>query len=178
MGVIRSEKNISTSQFTEKTDTRFQSKDEYERGKNGFKEEESKGEKTADCIIKQRFTLKKREKLIHRWEFETISREGEKRYSSYFVILIKKNDLGIRRLGITITKKVANATKRNRIKRLLREFFRQNKNLLPESCDCLFIAKQGMPVNTIDYADIYEDLQFLLNANCKRKYNRTINSTK
>ena len=46
------------------------------------------------------------------------------------------------RLGITVSRKVGNAVTRNHIKRLLREFFRQNKDLFPPA-DYNIIAKQG-----------------------------------
>jgi len=58
------------------------------------------------------------------------------------VVLTKPNGLGIRRVGITVTRKTANAVRRNRIKRLIREFFRLNKAKLPQGHDFVFIARK------------------------------------
>lgn len=46
------------------------------------------------------------------------------------------------RLGITVTKKVANAVGRNRIKRVVRETFRRHRELLPEGIELVAIAKR------------------------------------
>ena len=41
-----------------------------------------------------------------------------------------------------MTKKVGNAVQRNRIKRVVREVFRRNRQLFPASHDIVFIAKR------------------------------------
>ena len=46
------------------------------------------------------------------------------------------------RIGVTVTKKVAGAVERNRIKRICREFFRQNRNILQRAWDINLIAKR------------------------------------
>ncbi len=53
--------------------------------------------------------------------------------------------MGVKRLGITVTKKAGNAVFRNRIKRLLREFFRRNKDLFPAGCDVVIMPKKNIP---------------------------------
>lgn len=51
----------------------------------------------------------------------------------------------MRRLGITVTRKVAGAVGRNRVKRVLREVFRRNHDLFPDACDLVIIGKSGAP---------------------------------
>ena len=53
-----------------------------------------------------------------------------------------RSDGGPARLGITVTRKVGNAVRRNRIKRLVREWFRTRKEQL-SGCDLVVIARRG-----------------------------------
>lgn len=64
------------------------------------------------------------------------------------------------RLGITVTRKVGNAVVRNRIKRLVREVFRQHRAQLPPGLDIVWVAKQQAA--GASYADVLEDFEALL----------------
>lgn len=58
----------------------------------------------------------------------------------------------LRRLGVIASRRVGGAVKRNRAKRILREVFRQNQELLPEQVDILLVARRG--VEQYSYRDI------------------------
>src|SRR5690606_37435341 len=49
------------------------------------------------------------------------------------------------RLEITVTKKVANSVGRNRVRRVVREVYRKNRDLFPKGCDIVVMAKSGAP---------------------------------
>ncbi|MCF8024526.1 MAG: ribonuclease P protein component [Desulfobacteraceae bacterium] len=87
--------------------------------------------------------LRKRDRLLKRFEFLCLSRQGKSVGNRYFVVAFQNNKLAHTRLGITVTKKIGNAVARNRIKRLVREYFRQNRNLLGTGVDINVIAKRA-----------------------------------
>jgi ribonuclease P protein component len=48
---------------------------------------------------------------------------------------------GCTRLGVAVSRKVGKACVRNRIKRMIREYFRLNKHKLPPKTDLVFVAR-------------------------------------
>ncbi len=88
------------------------------------------------------YTFQKSDRILKRNEFLRIFKSGQGTQNRQFkVVFVKKNE-GKSRIGITVTKRVGNATKRNRIKRLIREFFRNNRQILPSKVDINIIAKK------------------------------------
>ena len=53
----------------------------------------------------------------------------------------KREEKGPPRLGTTVSRKVGNAVVRNRVKRAIREWFRQHRSQLPQSTDMVVIAR-------------------------------------
>ncbi|HSK29366.1 MAG TPA: ribonuclease P protein component [Candidatus Limnocylindria bacterium] len=80
-------------------------------------------------------------RLRKRPEFLKLSRAGRAHQSANFVVISKLNDRTGSRLGITVSRKVGNSVVRNRIKRLVREFFRRRRSTLAPACDFLIIAR-------------------------------------
>jgi ribonuclease P protein component len=89
------------------------------------------------------YSFPKPERLLRRAEFVNLNRSGRHCHMRHFIAITRKNELGITRLGVTASKKVGNAVKRNRAKRLIREFYRLNKARLPQGYDIIVIAKKG-----------------------------------
>ncbi|MEI7589776.1 MAG: ribonuclease P protein component, partial [Deltaproteobacteria bacterium] len=77
----------------------------------------------SDIAQKIDTRFRKAEKVRVKAEFDNIYKNGKRFYSTNFVVIILKNHLEIRRVGIVVTKKTGKAFRRNRIKRILREFF-------------------------------------------------------
>ena len=61
------------------------------------------------------------------------------------VIYIRKNNLPYNRLGITAGKKVGNAVRRNRAKRVIRQVYRENEIKMPLGIDIVIVARAGLP---------------------------------
>ena len=102
-------------------------------------------------------TFGKDERIRKRQDYLRIYEQGARRYSQRFTIITCRNPSGIRRLGTTVSKKAGNAVQRNRIKRLLREFFRLNKSRLPAAQDIVIIAKKG--ILPLTYNDVCTELE-------------------
>lgn len=102
----------------------------------------------------------KDEKIRKRSEYLTIYEQGVRKYSENFTVILLKNQGKTNRLGIAVSKKVGDAVKRNRIKRLVREFFRLNKHRLPSSQDIVIIGKKFTPAFT--YKGVCTELEGLL----------------
>jgi len=103
----------------------------------------------------QRF--RRSDRLRKRYEFKQAQLSGRRIHTPHFLIVVLPTAQRNTRLGITVTKKVGTAAKRNRIKRVVREVFRRNRELFPASHDFVFIAKRG--ATEIDYGSLLNELQ-------------------
>lgn len=94
----------------------------------------------------QRFP--KSARLTKRPQYLAMNRDSLRWVSPHFIFLWKRNQLPHSRLGITVTKRVAPAVGRNRVKRLVREAFRlapASGTPCPPGVDLVVIAKRGAP---------------------------------
>lgn len=62
---------------------------------------------------------------------------------------------GSPRLGLVVTRRLGKAVRRNRVKRLLREFFRRHRAALPLR-DLVIMAKKG--ADALNYQQVAEEL--------------------
>lgn len=83
---------------------------------------------------------------------------GCKFTTPHFILLRSKKLKANSRLGITVSKKVGNSVKRNRLKRLVREYFRLNIYNFNET-DYSLIVKRGTA--DLDSSYIYKELETL-----------------
>ena len=114
-------------------------------------------EQTSKAIQEKRTErFPKSSRLLRRWEYLRVQRGGKKLHTPGFLVLYKKNRIGNTRLGIAVSKKYGNSVQRNRIKRLLREVFRRNSQLFPQSVDIVFVPKRIKEVP--GYSEIVEQL--------------------
>jgi ribonuclease P protein component len=102
------------------------------------------------------FSFSKTEKLLNREDFVNLNRSGRRHHTRHFILIFKKNGLSFARLGITVSKKTGNAVQRNRVKRLLREFFRLHRDQFPKGIDIVIAAKRH--AISVNYSDLTEEL--------------------
>jgi ribonuclease P protein component len=165
------EKDVSTKQHQAKTDARVLNTNGHTRRAQGIKAAKGQGPKEIDCCrtakagqdVKRRIvperglTFPKQARLRKRPEFLKLSRWGKKTHSPNFVIITRPNNQGGTRLGLTVSAKVGNAVVRNRLKRLLRECFRQNRHRITPTKDILIIAKK--PAAELSFVEIESEFK-------------------
>jgi ribonuclease P protein component len=82
-------------------------------------------------------------RLTRATDYGRVFRQPYRLSDALFTLLARPNGLGYARLGLAISKKnIKAAVARNRIKRLIRESFRQHRALLPD-VDIIVMAKRG-----------------------------------
>ena len=127
---------------------------------NGEEPEEEKyfpHKKSGNGALRE-FSLKKKDKLLNSQDYNNLRIRGKKIENQEFILIYKKNVLKNSRLGITVSKKVGYAVKRNRIKRITREFFRTNRFLFPlNGVDFNIIAKKSAALKT--NCDLFKSLR-------------------
>ncbi len=69
--------------------------------------------------------------------------KGKRFHTVNFTVFVLYNGLATNRLGVSVSKRTGNAVKRNRIKRLVRGFFRLNKSKISPGrpVDIIFSAR-------------------------------------
>lgn len=78
-------------------------------------------------------------RLLKPTDFHQVFKFGSKSHGSCFLVLYKKNDLGINRLGLAVSKKnLKSAVKRNLVRRIVRESFRK---IPPSGFDVVVVTK-------------------------------------
>jgi ribonuclease P protein component len=87
-----------------------------------------------------------------------LSDTGVRVYNRHYIAIYKAGLQKDRpRLGITVTKKVGGAVTRNRIKRIVREYFRTNRDSIQGTLDINIIAKKA--VAGLTHAEAYGSLR-------------------
>ena len=91
----------------------------------------------------RRFAFPKGDRLRQAAAFRAVYGAGVSRRVGPLVISARPNGLGRLRLGLSVGRTAGGAVVRNRIKRLIREYFRNASDTLPASRDYVVIARRG-----------------------------------
>jgi ribonuclease P protein component len=102
----------------------------------------------------RRYAFTKSLRLRTRTEFSAVYDAKTREARGPLVVYAKPNDLNYPRLGLSTSRKVGTAARRNRIRRLLREAFRHLQHDLPGRYDLLIVIRPHEPLTLAEYQKI------------------------
>lgn len=92
----------------------------------------------------KRFSFPKKKKLVDNQQFKAVLARSLRVSNGLLALYMAENDCGYPRLGVSVSKSCGGAIVRNRLKRLLREAFRQSQDRIPDGFDyLLMVSPQG-----------------------------------
>ena len=107
--------------------------------------------------------MKKIDTLKKNYEFKNVLNKGKFYRGKYVTIYINKNKEEKNKIGIAISKKIGKANKRNRLKRLIRESYRLQKDNLKKGYNIIFIWNKQADILNNTYKNVSEDIIKLFN---------------
>ena len=94
-------------------------------------------------------------------EFQIVFKQGRSVANRQFVLyILKKDDQEHFRIGLSVSKKIGNAVKRNEIKRYVRQSFHELEDQVLDSRDYVIIARR--PTAEMDFHEVKKSLQHVL----------------
>ncbi|MHC4396805.1 MAG: ribonuclease P protein component [Planctomycetota bacterium] len=85
----------------------------------------------------KRFSFPKSKRLVTGRQFKAVLARKRRVSDELLTLYVAENNCDCRRLGISVGKSCGSAVMRNRLKRLLREAFRQSQERIPSGFDYL-----------------------------------------
>lgn len=104
--------------------------------------------------------MKKEERVRKNSQFRYIYKRGKSYSNNILIMYIIKNNKRINRIGFSVSKKIGNSVVRNRVKRLIREGYRNNRYGFEKGYDIIFIARPG--ISKMTYHEIENSILLLI----------------
>ena len=98
-----------------------------------------------------RYRLRHAQRLHGRRAFEAVFDGRLRKNVGPLSLWGRPNELSYSRLGLSVSRRVGHAVKRNRLKRLLREAFRLQQHELPAGYDVVVVIRPHDPARLEDY---------------------------
>jgi len=95
------------------------------------------------------FALLKSDLITKSREYDVVYRRGKRLRGKNFSLICLPTENEHNRIGISIHG-IKKAVTRNRIKRIIREFYRLNRVALPAATDIVFTVREGFTPNSPD----------------------------
>jgi ribonuclease P protein component len=111
----------------------------------------------------KRFFFSKKQRLAGNKQFEAVLARKVRVANGLLVLYAAENDCGYPRLGVSVGKSCGGAVERNRLKRLLREAFRQSQDRIAPGFDYLLMISPQLSKKlnkSINSKEIVKQLKF------------------
>ena len=117
----------------------------------------------------QTYSFPKTHRIRSRSDFSAVFDNRVKSARGPLIAYARPNDLPHPRLGISISRNVGTAPRRNRIKRLLREAFRLHQHDWPKGYDMVLVVRPHEPLILAEYQKILTALMLKLHQSWQSK---------
>ena len=102
--------------------------------------------------------MRKIKTLKKNYEFKNVLSKGRFYVSRHVIMYVKNNNKNENFIGIAVSTKIGNAVRRNRIKRLIRESYRIEKNNIIKGKDIVFLWNKNKDIKNIDFYTIHNEV--------------------
>ena len=104
--------------------------------------------------------MKKTVSLKRNEDFQYVFKRGKTKGSGILVAFVVPNDMGLNRLGVTVSKKMGKAVMRNRLRRRIKEAFRAFEESLTAGHDIVILPKPELA--KASFAELQKTLKYLM----------------
>ncbi|MGG3891130.1 ribonuclease P protein component [Metabacillus fastidiosus] len=103
--------------------------------------------------------MNKKNRIKKNEDFQKIFKQGKSMANRQFVIYFLEREESELRIGLSVSKKIGNAVTRNRVKRLIRQVFLEEKERIVNNKDFIIIARK--PAAEMSYDEVKSSLNHL-----------------
>ena len=99
--------------------------------------------------------------LKKNYEFKNVLSKGKYYSANNIEAFIVENKYDFNLLGLAISTKIGKAVKRNMIKRLIKESYRNLENSIKKGYSIIFLWKKKVDIKNAEYKKIVDDMYYI-----------------